>query len=475
MKLDRSFTEETILFLDVLKWFLLATVVGTVVGCATALFLKVIEWSTTGENLYSGYYYTLPLGLLFSTVIIKYLSPDSEGHGTEKVIEAIHKRHGKIKPIVVPVKTVATVATIACGGSVGKEGPAAQIGGGITSWLAGQFGLNKEDRRKLVVCGISAGFASVFGTPIAGAVFGVEVLFIGSIHYDILLPSFVSGIMGYQMAKTLGIEYFAYPVNVVPAFTEAFFVKIALAGIYFGLCSALLIGVLNYFKRIAERIKLRPAWKALIGGFVLVLLTMMVGKDFLGLGHHTIVRALKGHEVLWYAFIIKILFTSITLNFGGSGGIVTPIFFIGATSGALLAQVFDLNVATFAAIGLVSVLAGAANTPIAASIMAVELFGPFIAPYAAVSCVISFLMTGHRSVYPSQIISGQKVSAISVQLGEEIEDIRPRFISESRGLKPGKSILVRFKLKWRQFARRATKIKRKMDQWARKMRRDQGQ
>ena len=149
-------------------------------------------------------FFLLPVGLFLSVVLTKYLAPDAEGHGTEKVIEAVHKHSGKINAAVVPVKIIATIITLASGGSAGKEGPCAQIGAGLSSIFADLFRFNESERKKLVICGISGGFAAVFGTPIAGAIFGVEVLFAGSILYDVLLPSFISGIMAYQVSKSLG-------------------------------------------------------------------------------------------------------------------------------------------------------------------------------------------------------------------------------------------------------------------------------
>jgi hypothetical protein len=156
---------------------------------------------------------------------------------------------------------------------------------------------------------------------------------------------------------------------------------------------------------------------------VLVAATLLTSGEFLGLGLETIERALQGGHVVWYAFFLRAVATAVTLSFGGSGGIVTPVFFVGATAGSLFGAVTGLNTDTFAAIGLVSVLAGAANTPIAASIMAVELFGPKVAPYAAVACVISFLMTGHRSVYPAQVLASRKSSSVDVPVGREPEHI----------------------------------------------------
>ncbi|HBO84466.1 MAG TPA: voltage-gated chloride channel, partial [Deltaproteobacteria bacterium] len=365
---------------------------------------------------------------------MRYLAPDAGGRGTEKVIEAVHKQSGNIKALVVPLKLITTVLTIASGGSAGKEGPCAQIGAGLSSIFANLFRFAEGDRKKLVICGISAGFSSVFGTPIAGAIFGVEVLFVGGILYDVLLPSFISGLISYQISSGLGITYFYHPIEFVHVFSESFFLKVVLSGIFFGICSFSLIEVLTIGERISKRIKIWSPVKGIIGGSVIVALTFLFSVRYLGLGLESIEFYLQGGNAAWYDFILKTIFTSITLNFGGSGGINTPMFFIGAASGSLFAGVMGEDIATFSAIGLVSLLAGAANTPIAASIMAVELFGAEIAPYAAVACVISFLMTGHRSVYPSQILSIKKSSSIEVEIGKELEGIKPEYRPRRKSL-----------------------------------------
>ncbi len=419
----KKIVESSVLFVSILKWLFLASCAGVLVGLSTTVFLKALGFSISAASGYSYYYLLLPAALFLSALIVKYLAPDAEGHGTEKIIEAVHQHSGKIRLMVVPVKLVATIITIALGGSAGKEGPAAQIGAGISSAFSDLLRFDDRDRKKLVICGISAGFATVFGTPIAGAIFGVEVLFVGGMLYEVLLPSFVAGIVAFQVSSALGITYFHEPLTFVPVFSSLFFIKVCAAGIFFGLCSLLLIEVLRLFERMSHRLKIWPPLKGLLGGSVLVILTFLFSTRYLGLGLDTIKDALEGGAIPGGAFLLKIVFTAITLGFGGSGGIITPIFFVGATAGNLFGSVLGFNVAVFSAIGMIALLAGAANTPISASIMAIELFGPAIGPYAAVACVISFLMTGHRSVYPSQVLSLTKSSSLTVAHGTEMRNI----------------------------------------------------
>ncbi len=431
--MKRRLAEETVLFVSILKWFILATVTGAIVGTLTALFIHTLNKITVSTAHFPYFFLSLPLVLFLNQILMKKIAPRADAYSTNRVIRAIHHQE-KITVLSVLKAFVGPILTIAAGGSAGKEAPAADIGAGAGSLLGGLFRFDAQDRGKLMICGVSAGFAAVFGTPIAGALFGVEVLFVGGLLYDVLLPSFIAGITAYHVSNVMGIAYFYHPLHFVPQFSEFFLIEVCLAGVFFGICSFLLIEMMRFGEKVAAKLKMALPLKGFVGGVFLVVLALLFSKDYLGLGLQGIERCLQGQGIPWYAAFMKMIFTSVTLNFGGAGGIVTPIFFIGASAGSLFAGWFGLDHATLSAIGFVALLAGAANTPIAASVMAIEIFGPRLAPYATVACVVSFLMTGHRSVYPAQILSVKKSPSISAELGDEMQDIRAQVSLRKKSL-----------------------------------------
>ena len=414
-------TEFFILLGSIVKWFVLGSGVGLVVGTSTALFLFFLQ-STLALTARLPYAIALlPFGLMVSAWLTTKVSPEAQGHGTERVIQAIHRRDGLMNAWVIPTKFFATVATIASGGSVGNIGPCAQIGSGLCSVLSVLFRFDEIDRKRLVICGISAGFAAVLGTPVAGAVFAGEVLFIGRLYYGVLLPCVTSAFVGYYVASAWGIEYLQLIPPTVPPMNVSFFAITGLAGIVFGLGALAFIEILNRGKDLASRLRSQYLIMGLVGALGLAALAFISSPEFLGLGWNTVSQTLKGESVVWYAFLVKILTTSITLNFGGSGGIILPIFFIGSSLGSILAQWLHVDLATFAALGCVSLLAGATNTPITGIVLAMELFGPGLAPLAAITCTMSFLLTGHRSAVPTQLLSYSKSPNINIDSEEEIE------------------------------------------------------
>jgi H+/Cl- antiporter ClcA len=419
----RILVEQGTLLLSVLKWTALSTIVGLLVGGSTGAFLKLLRISIDLSGRYPYFFLLLPATIFLSSLIVYVIAPEAEGHGTEKVIWAVHRRDGQIDPRVVPIKLIATILTIATGGSAGKEGPCAQIGAGLAAAFANLIRLSPYDRKKLVICGIAAGFAGVFGTPVAGALFAVEVLFLGQLLYDVLYPSFVAGIIGYHITSLMGVTYFHHTITLVPVLSELVFVKVLLAGLFFGAVALMLIVILEETGKVFKRWNLWTPWKGVAGGAMLALFALLAGKGYLGLGISGIEQAVQGGGLPMPAFFWKSLTTAVTLGSGGSGGIVTPIFFIGAAAGDLWGHLMSMDRGTFAALGMVAVTAGATNTPIATSVMAIELFGPALAPYASVACIASFIITGHRSVYPSQIIGFAKSESLQVAMQSEIGEV----------------------------------------------------
>lgn len=435
--MKKHLLEQSVIFFSVLKWVLLSSTVGAIIGAIVTFFLNTIHQSENlKEFLPFPSYFLLPFGLVITVYLIKTYAPSASGHGTEKIIEAVHKNEGKIDFAVIPIKLVATVITIFTGGSVGKEGPGAQIGAGAASFISKLAKFSARDRKKLVICGISAGFASVFGTPISGAIFGIEVLIVGIIMYDVLLPSFIAGFAAFTTAKLLGVHYTYYYMEFLP-FEITLILKVALAGLFFGLVSYMFITVLKQTELKIKAIKLNPYLKAFIAGIFLVVLSFFIGDQFFGLGLDTIAKLFFSNpelieDIPWYSFIAKTFYTSITLGAGGSGGVITPLFYVGATSGHFFGSLVGEHLALFAALGFTSVLAGATNAPIAATIMAVELFGIDIAHYAAISAVITFLITGHRSVFPSQILKFSKSDMLNIDFGNNIEESKIDLSTKSR-------------------------------------------
>jgi H+/Cl- antiporter ClcA len=413
---SRLFKEEFALFYSVFKWLVLAVVIGVFVWTAVSTFMLALEKCSKGVgSLPPWRILLLPLGLLASVSMVRYLKVADSTQGTESVVEAVHHHQGRIDVYTVIVKVIAAVITISTGGSLGQEGPSAQIGSAVSNVFATGFRLNDIDRRKLVVCGVSAGMASVFGAPVAGAVFGLEVLYVGQVFYDVLLPCIVSGMVSYQVSLNLGMAYIYQPLLYIPKMTGPHVLLwVVLAGVFFGLVALLFIEVLHLARRGYRKLAFHPLFSAFCGGLFLVLLSSVVGPRYVGLGSQTITDAITGQEIPKLAFFWKSLFTGLTKGAGGSGGVVTPTLFIGAASGATFASIFSLDPVLFSCIGFVAVLAGAANTPIAATILAAELFGSRVASLAAIASVIAFVVSGYRSIYPDQIVKCPKSPLLDI-------------------------------------------------------------
>ena len=399
-----------------IKWFVLSSLIGAIVGGVDAAFLKTLDATISWRNQFPWYFMGLPIFLYVIYLLARKVSPKNLDYSTDDVIDKINTY--QTVSWVSAVKALAlSLLTIGAGGSAGKEAPGADAGAGISSCLAQLFRMDAEDRHKLMICGVSAGFAGVFGVPISGAIFGLEVLWVGHIFYEVMFPALIAGITSFQVTTYLGVNYIYHPMHFEPVISEQFFLKVVVAGVLFGLVAILFAEILKLMKVVFRYISVRtsPFWRSFIGGVLLVLVGLFISPLYLGLGMDGINEVLAGGALASpLGFLIKTFTTGITFAAGGVGGTITPIFFVGAQAGAAISGWLGTDSATMAALGLVAVLAGAANTPLAASIMAIELFGAAIAPYATVACVISFLITGRNSIYPSQRISFDKQRDVPV-------------------------------------------------------------
>lgn len=422
---------------------------GLFVGLGTRAFLFALKWATsTVHHVFPStfpYYYLLPLALPACVYLIRTYAPSAKGHGTEAVIAAVHEQYGRVDWRVAPIKLAATVVTLAFGGSVGKEGPCAQIGAAITSLFADLLKLSNEDRRRLVICGIAGGFAAVFGTPVSGALFGIEVLYLGRIEYTVLFPCVIAGITAHLVCGVSTPLVFG-PIGHLSQ--PALALLSVVFGAACGIVALCLIELMRAMERNLKRFADRPYLVALCGGIVLAVIYRLGGVAAAGLGVKVINSTLQGAvPILAMLFLMKIVTTSITLETGGSGGIITPLFFIGATFGAAFAHVFHLPVGLFAAFGFIAVAAGAANTPIAFSVMGMAILPPALGVYAALSACTAYLLVGHRSVYASQKLGIIKSAALSMDVDVPIGELSHRDMHLQPGSATSKMLRMGRKLR----------------------------
>ena len=422
------------------KWLLLLIPVSASIGSAVAFFLWSLDCVMRFRWEHPWLLYLLPVAGVGIAALYHGFGKSAEA-GNNLIIEQIHKPGGGVPKRMAPLVLFATLATHAFGGSAGREGTAVQMGGSIAAAFGKLFGLDAHDLRVLLMTGIAAGFGAVFGTPLAGAIFALEVLALGRMNYDALIPCLIASILGDWTCTLWGIHHTSYHIalSADPHLNAALMGKVALASVAFGVAGMLFSetahGLNTLFKKIKSPL-LRPA----LGGALVITLTLLLGtEDYLSLGVTSpdpqgvsILTAFKpggAHAMSWFW---KLLFTCVTISSGFKGGEVTPLFFVGATLGHSLARLLGAPIDLFAGLGFVAVFAGASNTPLACAIMGIELFGHEYAIYFAAACFIAYLFSGHSGIYLSQKIGTPKTPTL--QLDESLRSARDAHLSKPDSL-----------------------------------------
>jgi len=407
MRLNRT-PEQLFIFNHLIRWTILVIPVALSVGSLIALFLWLLDKAIHLRWDHPWLLFLLPLAGIAIYFLYKYLGKNSEA-GNNLIMDEIHTPGGGIPARMAPLVLFTTVVTHLFGGSAGREGTAVQIGGSLAQWFSRRMRLSAADTRLLLMTGIAAGFGAVFGTPVTGAIFALEVLAIGRIQYDALLPCLMASVLADLTCNAWGIRHTTYHIQPIE-FNFLLLAEVILAGVAFGLASNL-FSTLSHAIKTYSRKWIRPSWLIpVVGGLLIIGLTFLIGtQDYLSLGvtgkdagSVSIVSSFHAGGATWFSWWWKLLFTALTLSTGFKGGEVTPLFFIGAALGNTLATLSGAPIDLMAGLGFIAVFAGATNTPIACTLMGVELFGPAPAIYYAVACFTAYYFSGRSGIYTAQ-------------------------------------------------------------------------
>ncbi|WP_225552156.1 voltage-gated chloride channel family protein [Sphingobacterium bovistauri] len=384
-----------------LKLLFISLLLSLLVGSASAGFLISLDWVTDYREEHLWIILFLPIaGFSVSWVYLRYGKNVEQGNNL--LIDTIHDGGERIPFRMAPLIYIGTILTHLFGGSAGREGTALQMAGAIADQFSKPFRLSKEDRSTLLLSAIAGGFGAVFGTPLAGMVFALEFNHLGKLNYRAIFPVLMTAVLSDQVCKLWNAEHTAYYIDIVPKLTFAGIAYSLLAGIIFGLCATVFIRFMHEASKLWKRYIVFSPLRALLAGLFVVSGVYLLGTTkYIGLGIPMIELSFEQQQ-LPYDFALKLLFTVVTLSAGFKGGEVTPLFFIGATLGNALSLFIPLQMGLLAGMGFVAVFAGATNTPIACTLMAIELFGADSAVYVAIACVVSYIFSGKLSIYTSQ-------------------------------------------------------------------------
>lgn len=389
------------------KWLFICILVGILSGLASAFFLVSLEWIATFRNAHLWIIWLLPIGGLFIGLLYFYYGKEVV-KGNNLILEEYQHPKETIPLKMAPLVLIGTLITHFFGGSAGREGTAVQMGSAIADQFSKQFNLSKSERKIVLIIGVSAGFASIFGTPLAGALFAIEVLFFSKINYKSILPSFFTAYVAFYTVEFLKVKHTHYAIPIIPEISFNTIAWILFVSILFGLVAMLFSRSVHFFsKQFSKYISYAPI-RPFIGGIFLAIAFYFIGTTkFVGLGIPVIVDSFSVQSGN-FDFLLKLLLTTFTLGAGFKGGEVTPLFFVGATLGSALSGFIPLPISLLAGMGFVAVFSGATHTPVACTVMGIELFGIDCGWYVGIACFIAYFSSGYVGIYSSQIVKGPK-------------------------------------------------------------------
>lgn len=391
-----------IYILNFFKWLVMATIIGLIGGLTGAVFHACIGLVTEVREKHFWMLYLLPFAGM-TIVFLYHRAGLQNDRGTNLVLDSVHtEQHVPFR--MAPLIFIGTILTHLCGGSAGREGAALQIGGSIGSTLGGLFHFDEKDRHVLVMCGMSAVFTAMFGTPITATVFSMEVVSVGIVYYSAFVPCIISSTVAYGLTGYLGVNATRYTINIAYTLSLSICLKVIVLAILCGLVGIVFCVALHKAAHISkEKIK-NDYLRAFAGGALIIVLTLLLGTTaYNGAGTAMIQQALHG-EVSPLAFLWKILFTAITIGMGFKGGEIVPTLFIGATLGGFVGPLLGMDSSFAAAVCMVAMFCAVVNCPIASVLLGLEMFGRTDMLLFAIACSVSYVFSGYYSLYSSQKI-----------------------------------------------------------------------
>lgn len=413
------FSKQVSLLKYLIRWTLISIPVAVAIGSTVALFLWLLNLATHLRFAHTWLLYLLPAAGVVIHLLYKWYGQSAE-RGNNLIIDEIHEPGAGVPKRMAPLILITTIITHLFGGSAGREGTAVQIGGSLANLFGSWFNLNESDKKVVLTAGVAAGFGAVFGTPLTGAIFALEVIAIGRIQYNALLPCLIAALVADVTVSAWGVHHTPYHIDVINTGQQfyghnipvSFWLlgKVIVASAFFGLASYAFAKAVHLVKNFSLK-WIKIIWLIPVcGGLLIIGLTAFLGKpDYLGLGVDaqypgavTIVSAFQHTGACMFSWLWKLIYTAITLGTGFKGGEVTPLFYIGATLGNTLAELMNAPVSLFAALGFIAVFAGATNTPLACTLMGIELFGGEYAIFFAVACFTAYFFSGEGGIYAAQ-------------------------------------------------------------------------